>query len=198
MQGVERVEELFLRLLLVFQELDVVDEQDIDFAVAATETLGLAVADRVDEVVGELFGTDVTHAGAVEKAHGVVPDRVQQVRLAEPGFAVDEQRVVRLGRRLGDGDGRGVGKSVAGPDHEGFEGVLRVQPGGFDLSPASELATGAQVRARRLILVPAGLVRPVMVAGSVFAAGAWRFAGSGHRGARVSVGAVDAIAADVR
>src|SRR6185437_8445225 len=68
MQGVERVEELFLRLLLVFQELNVVDEQDIDFAVAATETFGLAIADRVDEVVGELFGTDVTHAGAAETA----------------------------------------------------------------------------------------------------------------------------------
>ena len=36
-QRVERVEELFLGLLLVFQELDVVDEQDVDVAVAPAE-----------------------------------------------------------------------------------------------------------------------------------------------------------------
>src|ERR1019366_7773407 len=101
MQGVERVEELLLRLLLILQELDVVDEQYVDFAVTAAETLGLAVADGVDEVVGELFRTDVTHSGAVEKTHRIVPDRVQQVRLAKPRLPVDEQRVVCLGRGFG-------------------------------------------------------------------------------------------------
>jgi hypothetical protein len=50
-----------------------------------------------------------------------VPDRVQQVGLAQAGVAVDQQRVVRLAGRLGDGDGGGVGEPVAGPDHEGLE-----------------------------------------------------------------------------
>ena len=36
-QRVEGVEELLLRLLLVLQELDVVDEQDVDVAVAPAE-----------------------------------------------------------------------------------------------------------------------------------------------------------------
>jgi hypothetical protein len=44
-----------------------------------------------------------------------VADRVQQVRLAQPGLAVDEQRVVRLGRRLGDRDRGGVGEPVDEP-----------------------------------------------------------------------------------
>ena len=56
-------------------------------------------------------------------------DRVQQVGLAQPGLAVDEQRVVGLGRRLGDRDRGGVGEPVARADDEGVEGVLRVQPG---------------------------------------------------------------------
>jgi hypothetical protein len=36
-QGVEGVEELLLRALLVLEELDVVDQQDVDVAVAPAE-----------------------------------------------------------------------------------------------------------------------------------------------------------------
>ena len=157
-QGVERVEELLLGLFLVLQELDVVDQQDVDIAVAAAEPLGLAVADRVDEVVGELLGAHVPHPGAGEEAHGVVPDRVQQVGLAQARLAVDEQRVVGLGRRFGDGDRGGVREPVARPDDEGLEGVLRVEPGRLDLASAARFATGAQVRSRRLVVMPARLM----------------------------------------
>ena len=65
----------------------------------------------------------------VVEALRVVADGVQQVGLAQPGVAVDEQRVVRLGGRLGDGDGGGVREPVARPDDERLERVLRVQPG---------------------------------------------------------------------
>ena len=77
------------------------------------------------------FGDPRVHVAdpdAGVEALRVVPDRVQQVGLAEAGLAVDEQRVVRLRRRLRDGDRRGVREPVAGADHEGVEGVLRVQP----------------------------------------------------------------------
>ena len=84
---------------------------------------------RVDEVVGELLGVHVADPDVRVEAARVVADGVQQVGLAQPGVAVDEQRVVGLGRRLGDGDGGGVGEPVAGADDEGVEGVLRVQPG---------------------------------------------------------------------
>jgi hypothetical protein len=46
-QGVEGVEELLLRALAVLQELDVVDQQDVDVAVAALEGAGLVVAQRL-------------------------------------------------------------------------------------------------------------------------------------------------------
>ena len=39
-EGVEGVEELLLGVLLALQELDVVDEQDVEVAVAALELLG--------------------------------------------------------------------------------------------------------------------------------------------------------------
>ena len=63
-QRVERVEELFLGLLFVLQELDVVDQQDVDVAVALAEQLAAAVADRVDEVVGELLASSRSAPGS--------------------------------------------------------------------------------------------------------------------------------------
>ena len=129
------MEELLLGLHLALQELDVVDQQDVDVPVAALEGAGLVVSDAVDEVVGELLGVHVADPDPGIEVLRVVPDGVQQVGLAEPGLAVDEERVVGLGRRLGDGDRRGMGESVAGPDHERLEGVLRVQPGRLSLGP---------------------------------------------------------------
>ena len=139
-QRVEGVEELLLGSFLVLQELDVVHQQHVDVAVAAAEPVLLAVADHVDEVVSELFRAHVPDLQALVKALGVVADGVQQMRLAEAGVAVDEQRVVGLGRRLGDGDGRRVREPVARPDDEGLERVLRVQPG---LARSRRLATSA-------------------------------------------------------
>ena len=127
-ESVEGVEELFLRLDFSAQELDVVDEQDVDVAVAALEAGRLVVADAVDELVGELLRADVPDARALVEGAGVVADRVQQVGLAQSGAAVDEQRVVGAGRLLGDGDGRGVREAVARADDEGLEGVLVVEP----------------------------------------------------------------------
>src|SRR5690606_13866937 len=127
-QRVEGVEELLLRRLLVRQELDVVDQEDVHLAVALAEAVALAVADGVDELVGELLRADVPHARARVEAARVVPDRVQQVRLAEARLPIDEEGVVRLGRRLRDGDRGRVREPVGRADHERVEEVLRVEP----------------------------------------------------------------------
>src|SRR5690606_7505276 len=127
-QRVEGVEELLLRRLLVRQELDVVDQEDVHLAVALAEAVALAVADGVDELVGELLRADVPHARARVEAARVVPDRVSQVRLAEARLPIDEEGVVRLGRRLRDGDRGRVREPVGRADHERVEEVLRVEP----------------------------------------------------------------------
>ena len=128
-QGVEGVEELLLRAFLALQELDVVDEQHVDVAVAALEGDLAVVAQGVDEVVGELLGGHVAHAHPREQPLRVVADGVQQVGLAQAGVAPDEQRVVRPRGRLGDGDGRGVAEPVRRADDERVEDVLLVQAG---------------------------------------------------------------------
>ena len=163
-QRVEGVEELLHRLFLALQELDVVDEEHVDLAVAALERAGLALADRVDEVVGELLGVHVPHADARVEVLRVVADRVQQVRLAQPRVAVDEQRVVGLGRRLGDGDGRGVREPVGRADDERLEQVLRVQARRL----GRLLAAGCRSRATGRTLVRCGRAawRCVVVVGT--------------------------------
>src|SRR5579862_8462682 len=49
------------------------------------------------------------------------------MRLPEPGAAVDEEWVVRLGRRLGDCECGGVREAVRRADDERVERVLRVE-----------------------------------------------------------------------
>jgi hypothetical protein len=54
-QRVEGVEELLLHALLAGEELDVVDEQHVDGAELVAEAGHLVVAERVDQLVDELF-----------------------------------------------------------------------------------------------------------------------------------------------
>ncbi len=128
-QGVERVEKLLLRPLLAGQELDVVDEEKIDVAIALLEVDRLLEADGVDELVHEGLATDVEVPDSHLAPQHLVADGLHQVGLPEPDATVDIQRVVGAGRLLGDGGRRGVGELVARADHERVEGVARVQPG---------------------------------------------------------------------
>ena len=124
---VEGVEELFLDLLLADEELDVVHQQNVRLAVALLEHVLPAVTDRVDEVVGELFGRDVLDLETRLHVERVVPDRMKQVCFAKAGLAVDEQWVVRIGRRLGDGERGGTREAVRATCHECGKRVAGVE-----------------------------------------------------------------------
>ena len=126
-QGVEGVEEFFLRALLAGEELDIVDHQDVDGPVLLAEELGLAFLDGADDLVGELLTRDIEHAHLGVVLQHAVADGVHEVGLAEADAAVHEERVVDFARRFGDGHGRRMGKAVRAAGHEGLEGVLRVQ-----------------------------------------------------------------------
>src|SRR3712207_9240244 len=64
-------------------------------------SLDRAVLQRGDELVGERLDGRVAHGEVAAVLRGVVGDRVEQVRLAEPRRPAEEQRVVRLPRHLG-------------------------------------------------------------------------------------------------
>ena len=79
------MEELLLGPRLALKELDVVDEEDANAPVGGLERLEGAGVQRAEELVGEGLGGRVEDAEPVTVVGDVVGDRVQQVRLAEPG-----------------------------------------------------------------------------------------------------------------
>ena len=87
----------------------------------------LAVAQRVNHVVGEALAGDIAD-GLFRRAQlDLVPDGLHQVGLAHADSAVQEQRVVGLGRPLAHRARRGMGKLIARTDDEVVERVLRIQ-----------------------------------------------------------------------
>ena len=124
---VEGVEELLLGALLAGDELDVVDHQNVDRAVARPELVGLLAHDRLDQLVGEALRRDVEHLEPVVCRQRPVADGVQEVSLAQPHTPVEEERVEGARRRVGDGHRGGMGQPVRAADDEGFEGIAGVQ-----------------------------------------------------------------------
>ncbi len=62
-QCVERVEELFLRRFFAGEKLDVVDQQNVDLAIAIAKLRRPVVLQRDDELVGELLAGEVDDVG---------------------------------------------------------------------------------------------------------------------------------------
>jgi hypothetical protein len=60
-----------------------------------------------------------------------VPNRVHQVGFAQAGVAVDEEGIVSLRGRLGDGAGGGLSHLVVVSDDEGLERIPRVERPGI-------------------------------------------------------------------
>jgi len=135
-QRVERVEELFLRHFLAFEEMHVVHQEEVHVvAVPAPELRHRARVNRFDDFVDELLGAEVVHPRArVFGEHGT-GDRLHQVRLAESRGAVDEERIVGLAGCLSDRVRGRRGELVRLSDHERLEGVSLVEWRGRDAGP---------------------------------------------------------------
>src|SRR6266550_829503 len=69
-------------------------EQEIDGTIAGSELGGAVVPDGVDELVGEALRGQVHDGHARKEPAGLMPDGVQQVRLAETDATIDEEWVV--------------------------------------------------------------------------------------------------------
>ena len=63
-QAVEGVEEFFLGAVLAADKLNIIDQQNIHRAVFLTEQGGGAVADSLDQIIGEVLGRHVQNAEA--------------------------------------------------------------------------------------------------------------------------------------
>ena len=126
---IERVKELFLESVFAFEELDVINKQDVVLAVAAFELGGGVITNGVDKLAEQGLGRDVTDSiRAVVLGH-VVSDRLEQVRLAQTRMTMNEQWVIRARWRLCDRESRGVSKAIGGTSDEALEGVASVDYG---------------------------------------------------------------------
>jgi hypothetical protein len=142
-KGVEGVEELVLRAVLSRKELDVVDQEYVRrLAIAAAELLheidrarlaGLPplVEHRSDEAGDELLAGHHRDGPPGVLAVDLVPDGMEQVRLAETDAAENEERVVLRGGNLRDHTRGGMGELVGFSDHEVVEFVAGVEPLGL-------------------------------------------------------------------
>ena len=126
MQLVEGVEELVLRGFLASEEMDVVDQEQVEFAVTAAERGDAAGLEGLNEIVGESLGGDVGDASLRIAGVDRVGDRVHQVGLTETGRTVDEERVIVVARFLGDSERSAVGHLVFRTNDEIIKRVVRL------------------------------------------------------------------------
>ena len=89
---------------------------------------GLALI-GLDHVGDKLFGVRIQHPGAGVIVDQLVPYGLQQVCLAQPHTAIDEQRVVELARRIGHMHGCCARHAVGAAFHQRGECAAWVQPG---------------------------------------------------------------------
>src|SRR5207245_11165487 len=76
---VEGVEELLLRPLFSGDELNVVDQQEVDRPVARAEGGRVVVADRIDELIGEVLGREVDDQRAGKQVNRPVRSEERRV-----------------------------------------------------------------------------------------------------------------------
>ena len=112
---------------LAADELDIVHQQKVGFAVFAAELHVFMLAQGRDQLVRKLLGGNVDDVEIRQILLNLVGDGIEQMRLAQTRWAVDKERVISRGWLVGDGQGRVVGKAVGGADHEGFKGELRIE-----------------------------------------------------------------------
>src|SRR5690606_23846248 len=147
MQRIEDVEELLLRLLLSAEELDVVDDQQVDVPIEEAELVDSIMLDGLHEVRREALARYVEHRGVALLLH-VVSDGLDEMGLAEPYAAIDQERIeAGWSGLLGDRPRSAPGHSIAVAFDASLAGVL-LRELAFDALPP--LANSDQRRSDRV------------------------------------------------
>src|SRR6056297_566751 len=123
------MEELFLRAVLAGEELDIVNHQRIDTAIARLECVDGGVSQRLDHLADEFFRVQIDDLEIRIALGQFVSYSVQQMGLAESSAAVQQQRVVRLAWILGDLLGRSESELVGFAEDEIAEMVAVIKAG---------------------------------------------------------------------
>ena len=126
-ERVEGMEELLLGAIAAGEELHIVEDERIDAAELIAELGGLVAPNRVDELVHEDFRRHEENFLVAIALPNLMPDRIDQVGLAEADPAVNEERVVFFAGLIRDRQRRGMRELISRTDHEFGESITRVQ-----------------------------------------------------------------------
>ncbi len=94
-QGIESVEEFFLRRLFARNELDIVDHQHIHRPEALFERHGIFVPKCAHELIHEFFSREVKDLSRWIPTFDLPGNRMHQVGLSKTDRAIQEQRIER-------------------------------------------------------------------------------------------------------
>ena len=119
-QGVDGVHQFDLRGPLSDQELQIVEDQHAHATILAAKDRHSAAPQGLEELAGELFGGEIDGRRASARLPLGRPDPFQQMRLADAGGTVNEQRR-DLPRIASDHLGGKLGQPIALADDEGRE-----------------------------------------------------------------------------
>src|SRR5260370_12515288 len=106
------MEELLLRCFPPSEKMDIVDQQEIGFAIPTTKVMHRTLRNRRDHVICELLGTDVHDPTVRVSTQDLMGYRLHQVGLSEPRGTVNEERIVGLPGCLGYGCRSGRGQFI--------------------------------------------------------------------------------------
>ena len=126
---VEDIKELFLGFFLIDDELEIVDNEDVEFAEFEVEFFAFAKFDGVDEI-----GIKVGNGGVEDFEGGIfskklVADGLDEVGLAEAGATIEEEGIIAVAGGVDDTASGGDGEVVVGADDEIVESVFLVEAG---------------------------------------------------------------------
>src|SRR5205807_4060708 len=141
--------QLRLHLLAVREILHIVQEQHVHVLEPAAERVALPRGDACVEGLDVLVERQILDVQLRRGFFRRMAHRHQEMRLAETGAAVNEERVVRRSRALGYRASRRDGEAVRRAHDEAVEGILGVQRAGHAVVPvASFLSTSSEIPLR--------------------------------------------------
>src|SRR5258705_6971990 len=120
-QCVECVEKFLLRAIFAVEKLNVVYQEQIERVIVLFKTVESFVLISAHNVRNILLRMNVSNAGRRIELDQHVADGLDQMGLAQPDAAVDEQRVVGNPGMLCNLQGGGTRKLVGFPGHERIE-----------------------------------------------------------------------------
>ena len=143
-ERVEGVGELLLRAALLGQELDVVDDQRLDAAELPPEAVHASRLEGGDHLVHEVLRGEAHHRAERARVGQAGRHRGEQVGLAEPAAAAEEERVEAGAGLRHHRARRPIGDAVRLSDHEVVEGVARRRAVGGVRGPVAGERPGAR------------------------------------------------------